>query len=238
MHPTTLTSLITLGTSSIVALFSLSYYLNSRKKKLSTRISHSSKQGHISSSTPLNNIKSIPDEIFTSKYYVIYDSSSKSIPREQLPDLETGELLTRFLRRNMSMFASLTQGYVLYLRTIMMTAKDEVRARKKSFDPTHIRTLDFKEGDLVCNAYRVKVRSDERVEFGFESMGIEGRLVVGLEERGELMVFHNETFMWRESSEERILPLERGLGKWMHGLTAWWMLDSGVRDLVDLRGRL
>ncbi|KAL6239312.1 something about silencing, SAS, complex subunit 4-domain-containing protein [Aspergillus navahoensis] len=199
----------------------VSLYLSHQKRYLASQVSHSSNRGHLSPSTP-RDISSIPSDIFSSKYYTLYDYASISTPRHALPDLEPSQLLIILLRRNMSSFASSPQARLLKLAA---SSPETIR----SFDRTHIAALDFNEGDLVCNAYRVKLRGQEKVEFEF-LFGVQGRLVVSVEVEGDDVVFHNETLMWREEDAKEKLPLERGLANWMHELTAWWMLESGVRN--------
>ncbi|KAL2798110.1 something about silencing, SAS, complex subunit 4-domain-containing protein [Aspergillus keveii] len=205
------------GAGSIAA----SIYLSNWKQSLASRIIHSSKNGQISPSTP-KNISSLPSDIFSSRYYVLYDYASTSAPRSSLPNLEPSALLTMLLRRNMSSFASSPQA-----RILKFTASgSEIQ---QSFDAKHIQGLSFKEGDLVCNAYQVKLRTNDKAEFEFK-FGVQGRLVVRAEIRGDDVVFHNETIMWRESESKSKLPLERRLAQWIHELTAWHMLDSGSKS--------
>ncbi|KAL5001626.1 hypothetical protein BDV10DRAFT_182191 [Aspergillus recurvatus] len=204
----------------------VSLYLSHQKRYLASQVSHSSKRGQLSPSTP-RDISSIPSNIFSSKYYTLYDYASISTPRHTLPDLEPSQLLIILLRRNMSSFASSPQARLLKLAA---SSSETIR----SFDHTHIAALDFNEGDLVCNAYRVKLRAQEKVEFEF-LFGVRGRLVVSVEVRGNDVVFQNETLMWREEDAREKLPLERGLANWVHELTAWWILESGVRYLKGLR---
>ncbi|KAL4989835.1 something about silencing, SAS, complex subunit 4-domain-containing protein [Aspergillus falconensis] len=199
----------------------VSLYLSHQKRYLASQVSPSSKRGQLSPSTP-HDISSIPSDIFSSKYYTLYDYASISTPRHTLPDLEPNQLLIILLRRNMSSFASSPQARLLKLAA---SSPETIR----SFHHTHIAALDFNEGDLVCNAYRVKLRAQEKVEFEF-LFGVRGRLVVSVEVIGDDVVFHNETLMWREKDTKERLPLERGLANWMHELTAWWMLESGVRS--------
>ncbi|KAL4814105.1 something about silencing, SAS, complex subunit 4-domain-containing protein [Aspergillus spinulosporus] len=208
-------------TATAISGFSLavSLYLSHQKRYLASQVRHSSERGQLSPSTPLN-VSSISSDIFSSKYYTLYDYASVSAPRRSLPDLEPSQLLIALLRRNMSSFASSPQA-----RLLKIAASDPETIR--SFDRAHIAALDFDEGDLVCNAYRVKLRAQEKVEFEF-LFGVQGRLVVSVEAKGEDVIFHNETLMWREEDAKSRLPLENGFANWVHELTAWWMLESGV----------
>lgn len=123
----------------------------------------------------------------------------------------------------------------------MLSMMSEEPEQKKSFKTAHIRALDFQEGDLVCGVYLVKVRKKDRVEFEIKMHGVdhvEGRLSISFKEidqDGENMVmFCSETSMWRRVDEERRMPLERTVLRWMHETAAWWLIDSGVKYLMDL----
>jgi hypothetical protein len=65
--------------------------------------------------------------------------------------------------------------------------------------------------------------------------GIEGRLVVGIEPKGEDMIFYSETVMWKGKDDKTVMPLERAVPKWLHELASWWLLDLGTNYLVGLR---
>ncbi|KAL4784714.1 something about silencing, SAS, complex subunit 4-domain-containing protein [Aspergillus varians] len=209
--------IITAATLSGLSI-AVSVYLSHKRQYLASIVSHFSKRGELSPAIP-RNVSSLPPDIFSSKYYAVYDYASISTPRQTLPDLDPCQLLTTLLRRNMSTFAYSPQA-----RLLQLTATDLESCQ--SFDPARLATLDFNEGDLICNAHRVKLRTDDKVEFEFQS-GVQGRLVVSVEVKGEEVEFHNETLMWREDDSKAKLPLERGLVNWVHELTAWWMLESG-----------
>ncbi|KAI9374412.1 something about silencing, SAS, complex subunit 4-domain-containing protein [Aspergillus egyptiacus] len=221
MQPTPRKILLVAATTLSAVSIAASLYLSRKKQYLAARITHYSKQGQISPSTP-RNVSSLPSKIFTAKYYTFYDYASVSTPRHTLPDLEPSRLLAILLRRNMCSFASSPQA-----RLLKLTASDP--ETQKSFDTKHLRALEFEQGDLVCNAYRVQLRTADKVEFAFQ-MGVQGRLVLRIEVKEGEVVFHNETLMWRESDSKQRLPLERGLAQWVHELTAWWMLDAGVES--------
>ncbi|KAL2870035.1 acetyltransferase SAS4-like domain-containing protein [Aspergillus lucknowensis] len=216
MGKTLLIAATTLSLGSIAA----SLYLSHWKQSLASKVTHCSKRDQVPPSEP-RNISSLPQDIdiFSPEYYTLYDYASISTPRRTLPDLDASTLLTLLLRRNMSAFAASPQARLLRLMN-----KDP--SVQQSFDPAHIRALDFKEGDLVCNAHQVKLRTEDKAEFEFQ-FGVQGRLVLRVEVRGEDVIIHNETLMWRERESKAKLPLERGLAQWVHEFTAWWMLDSG-----------
>ncbi|KAL2802646.1 something about silencing, SAS, complex subunit 4-domain-containing protein [Aspergillus granulosus] len=209
MLRTLLISATAVGAGSIAAFV----YVSNWKQSLASKIIHSSQRGQIPPSTP-RNISSLPSDIdiFSSKYFVLYDYASISTPRNTLPDLDPSALLTMLLRRNMSSFASSPQARILKF----MASDPETQ---QSFDANRLRNLDFKEGDLVCNAYQIKLRTEDKAEFELK-FGVQGRLVVRAEVRGDDVIFHNETIMWRERESKSKLPLERGLAQWVHELTA------------------
>ncbi|GFF48812.1 hypothetical protein IFM51744_06924 [Aspergillus udagawae] len=212
-------------TSAILGTTAVGVYLF--RQNLKSRITTKAHHGHLPSSISPN-ITTAPDEVFTEQTVAVYDSASISVPRGKLPALPTEELLTRMLRRNMSNFARLPQAYII--RTM------STEAEKPSFKAANLERLDFKEGDLVCGAYRAILRTPGKVEFEFKPLGpVRGRLVVTITEKDDQMVFMNETLMWKPMAEKGVMPLETAVGKWMHELTAWWMVDSGVKYLMDLK---
>jgi hypothetical protein len=75
------------------------------------------------------------------------------------------------------------------------------------------------------------------VEFEMKMQGLEfvgGRLVLSFCEKADEIVFCSETFMWKRKDEVRRMPLERRGVRWMHETAAWWLVDSGVKYLLDL----
>lgn len=55
-------------------------------------------------------------------------------------------------------------------------------------------------------------------------------------DRDDLVVY-GETVMWKKVEDKKlVLPLERKLARGMHEVTSWWLLDSGVRYLMGLKG--
>ncbi|KAL4923446.1 acetyltransferase SAS4-like domain-containing protein [Aspergillus undulatus] len=222
-------SLIITATALSGLSLAVSLYLMHQKAFLASKVSHSSKRGQISPSTP-RSISSLPPDVFSSKYYAVYDYASVSAPLHDLPNLSPSELLTLLIRRNMSISTSSPQA-----RLLRLTAPSDPKTRR-SFDAAYLKTSQFDEGDLVCNAYMVKLRTDEKVEFEF-CFGVQGRLVLSVEGEGDEVVFVNETIMWREVDGERKtkLPLEWEVLNWVHEYTAWWMLSSGDMATPTIR---
>lgn len=141
------------------------------------------------------------------------------------------ELFTRLLRRNMLCFSQLPQSYML--RLILKTPE-----QRRSFSRSHIASLDFKGGDLVCGAYRVLVRSPLKVELGMEATEqmahVSGRLIISLKCRENDALLSTETLQWTHAGGP-VLPLERAPSKFMHEMASWWLLVSGARYIEDLR---
>ncbi|KAI9928437.1 hypothetical protein ASPWEDRAFT_38722 [Aspergillus wentii DTO 134E9] len=195
-------------------------------RSLAKRLQHSSHHGTLPSSLS-SSISSIPDPIYTERYYSIVDHVSRTVPRRLLPPKDPSLLLTLLLRRNMIAFARFPQALMIRL----------VTGDYQSFKPSHINSLDMKEGDVVCGVYRVKHREPTRVEFEMQNMKFGGgRLVVSVSEQDGQVVFSNHTVMWRLKEEKGRLPLEWALVRFVHEVSAWWVVDSGVRYLMDLEG--
>lgn len=108
-------------------------------------------------------------------------------------------------------------------------------AQRNTFKASYIHSLDFKEGDIVCGLYRVAARTASSIEFEFMPPApAMGRLVLSYREKDANMVFSSETAMWRNKEDKVPVPLERSVLKYLHEMAAWWLLDSGVRYLMDL----
>ncbi|KAJ5355901.1 hypothetical protein N7517_010510 [Penicillium concentricum] len=203
---------------------------------LSKRVTHQSYTGTLSAAPKPASIKSIPEPVFGDGYFTVYDHASKSVPRASLPSSETTDMLfTRLVRRNMRAFSRSPQA-------LMLAMASKTSEQKESFGTGHLSELDFEVGDLVCGAYRVVVRSKDRVEFEIKVEAVDfvqGRLSISFEEDGShgeerMVVFSSETVMWKRKDEVRKMPLERPPVRWMHETVTWWLLDSGVRYLVYL----
>lgn len=108
-------------------------------------------------------------------------------------------------------------------------------AQRNSFRTSHISSLDFKEGDILCGLYRVVVRTEKSIEFEFmHPAPAKGRLVISFREQDGSLIFASETVMWKAKDDKTVIHLERPGLKFMHEMTAWWLLVSGVRYLMDL----
>ncbi|KAJ5122469.1 hypothetical protein N7448_003603 [Penicillium atrosanguineum] len=200
-------------------------------KKLSARIQHRSHCGKLAASAKPCEIESIPDAVFTDKYFTLYDWSSKSVPRYLMPGCTTTEeLFTKLVRRNMTVFTHFPQALMI---RVGCTTAEEIH----SFKTSHISSLDFDKGDLVCGVYRVIARSKNKVEFEMTMKNMEfvnGRLALSFKEKGGDVIFSSETVMWRRADESRTMPLEKCVVRFMHETAAWWLIDSGTKYLMDL----
>lgn len=200
-------------------------------KKLSARIQHRSHCGKLAASPKPCEIESIPDTVFTDKYFALYDHSSKSVPRYLLPGcMTTEQLFTELVRRNMTAFTHFPQA--LMIRMACKTAEEI-----QSFKASHISSLDFNKGDLVSGIYRVIARDTNKVEFEMKMKNMEfvnGRFALSFEEKDGNVTFSSETVMWRRADETRTMPLEKRVVRFIHETSAWWLMDSGTKYLMDL----
>jgi hypothetical protein len=215
-------------TATAIITSSSAIYFYVFHERLSKRITHKSHTGTLSTAHP--KIESIPETVFSDEYFTIYDHASKSAPRASLPGETTDVLFTRLVRRNMRAFSRSPQA-------LMLSMASKTAEQKKSFGAGHLAALDFEVGDLVCGCYRVVVRRRDRVEFEIKMEAVDfvqGRLAISCEEKEGGVVFCSETVMWKRADEVRKMPLERPVLRWMHETASWWLLDSGVRYLVDL----
>ena len=169
--------------------------------------------------------------VFTDKYIALYDWTSKPVPRCLLPGcMEIEQLFTKLLRRNMTAFSHFPQALMIRMGC---TTTEEIQ----SFKASHIASLDFNKGDLVCGVYRVLARSKNKVEFEMKMNQMEfvnGRLALSFKENDGDVVFSSETVMWRRADESRTMPLEKRVVRFMHETAVWWLIDSGTKYLMDL----
>lgn len=220
-----------LFTTTAVLTGSSAVYFYVFHQRLSARIRHQSHCGKLSSSHQPVDITSVPDSVFSEEYFALHDRSSKSVPRACLPgNVPLELLLTKLIRRNMSAFAHFPQA--LALRLFSKSSEE-----RQSFKAAHLATLDFRVGDLVCGVYRVSARSSNKVEFEISMKNMDfvsGRLAVSYHDQGEEVLFCTETLMWRRADEAQTMPIENPFLRWLHETAAWWLIDSGVKYLVDL----
>ncbi|KAJ5152134.1 hypothetical protein N7492_010429 [Penicillium capsulatum] len=219
-----------LFTTTAVLTGSSAVYFYVFHRRLSSRIRHQSHSGKLSSHKPVD-ITSIPDSVFSEEYFALHDRSCKSVPRASLPDGVPAELLlTKLVRRNMIAFTHFPQALVL--RFLSRTTEE-----RQSFQAARIGSLDFDVGDLVCGVYRVGARRPNQIEFEMQMKNMEyasGRLAISYHDKGDEVLFCTETLMWRRSDETRKMPLETPFLRWLHETVAWWLIDSGVKYLIDL----
>lgn len=119
----------------------------------------------------------------------------------------------------------------------MIRAMSKSVEERQSFKASQLSSLDFQPGDLVCGAYRVIRRSPNKIEFEIQMKSLEfvsGRMALGFSEEKGQVVFSSETMMWRAADEVRRMPLEKPVIRWVHETASWWLLDSGVKHLMDL----
>lgn len=220
-------------TASALITGSSAVYFYICHQRLSSRIRHRSHSGTLTTSSKPVEIESIPDSVFTDEYYALYDRSTRAVLRSELPSsIPTDQLFTALVRRNMTAFSHFPQALMIRLLC-------ETEEEKTSFKSSRISSLDFEKGDLVCGVYRVVRREKNKVEFEMKMKNLEfvdGRLAISFSEMEEEVVFCNETMMWRRADETRSMPLEKPLLRWMHETAAWWLIDSGVKYLMDLEG--
>jgi hypothetical protein len=217
-------------TCALFTSFSVAY-LYKLYRDLSKQVQHRSHCGNASAlcGKPVH-IATVPESVYSGRYFAQYDMSSKSVCRSDLQADQIGPLLTKLVRRNMT--ASMHFPQALMFQSASSTIEE-----RQSFETSHITSLFFGEGDLVCGVYRVIRRSQSTVEFEIQMKSMEfldGRLAIFFCEQGNDIVFCSKTIIWRPCQEPRAMPLEKPLLRWMHETSAWWLLDTGVKYLSNL----
>jgi hypothetical protein len=178
----------------------------------------------------------IPDNVQSNleEYTVYHECARKSIPTAALKTASESEMLTRFLRQTMATFSRYPPAWGLWYLT--KDAKD-----RDTFNPKHIRSLQFVPGDRVCGVYVVTARDRERVTLTLDApesyVGprAEGSLIVEIKEGECQTTFANHTVMWRRKGEGSAGVLEGAFGRWMHGLQVRSLIESGVEHLSSHR---
>lgn len=215
--------------ASAVLISSPIAYLIYLHRSLSKSTHHGKESKRLTSSMK-EHISSFPETAFSSEHVMVHDWAHRSIPASKVPALSQEQLITLYLRHNMSLFSRrFPQAYLLRLIS--------TQENRRTFNLTYISTLDFKEGDIVNSLYRVVARNGGKVEFELAPMGIVkgGRMVIGVERRGEELICSGRTVMWKEAEEKGSMPLERAGPRWLHEVASWWLLDSGTRFLMGMR---
>jgi hypothetical protein len=134
------------------------------------------------------------------------------------------------MRHNMVSFSNYPPSWIIYF--LIRSASD-----RATFAATHLQNLNFEKGDVVCGVYRVVKRTPNSVALlldapeSYKGPPASGMIVSSIEQRGEETVFLNDVFLWRTKSESPV-PLEGGLGKWMHSIIAMSLVESSTQKLM------
>ncbi|OGM48024.1 hypothetical protein ABOM_002674 [Aspergillus bombycis] len=207
-------------------------YLYFLHRSLGHRIHHEFHQSELPES--VSTIVSLPAEVSRGECRTFYDHASRRVARKLLPAQRLEDLFSLLLRRNMTAFSRFPQAWILRLTV--------APADRITFHASHIRSLQFKEGDLVCGLYRVQERTPNKAVLELLFNGeVSGRLIIRFWEEGEDVVFCTETIMWTSKvnpgqRKRAIVPLENPVLRFLHEMAAWWLIDSGVKYLLDLKG--
>ncbi|KAI5363495.1 hypothetical protein Slin15195_G091440 [Septoria linicola] len=138
---------------------------------------------------------------------------------------------TGLLRNNFTKFNKTPASWFVWFAYSSAT-------QRESFKQDHIDNLNFVEGDLVGGAYQVVKRTPLRAEIainpapGYEA--VKGLLVISLRPRNEGATLTSETIQWTEKRNGVALPLESWFGKFLHSLSARWLVLSGAQYLRGL----
>ncbi|PYH49594.1 uncharacterized protein BP01DRAFT_378207 [Aspergillus saccharolyticus JOP 1030-1] len=206
-------------------------YLYLLHRSLKNDLEHEEFRGPLCNSPSA--MTTIPPDILKSSHDCLYEKVTRRVPRQLLPTThQPSDLLTILLRRNMSAFAYFPQAYMHWFLS--------GSASRATFSPSLIRSLEFQRGDIICGFYRVADRRPTSVEFEIchQAGEIEGRLLLRFWDEAKEVVFASECALWTTkadgSSLQETMPLRNPIWRFFHELASWWLLDSGVRYLVDL----
>lgn len=88
-------------------------------------------------------------------------------------------------------------------------------------------------------------RTHQKVEFeilplsGMGDVVQGGRLAISIvpgDATGDTksLMICTETVMWKREGEKGLMPLEMAVGRWMHEVASWWLLDAGGNFLKKM----
>ena len=133
-------------------------------------------------------------------------------------------------------------------QAMMIRAMLKEQECRDSFARRWIKSLSFRVGDLVNGVYKVSHYDDldrnggERAELlihtppSYRGPPVRGLILSVIEPAVEatsgMVVFVNETWLWRQRHEKPTL-LESGFGQWFHGLLASWLVVKGMAAVSE-----
>lgn len=183
----------------------------------------------------LGELASLPKDVVENahSYRVAHDKTVKHIPDVVVVMGEELEgCFTKVLRRNMTSFSYMPQGWLLLW--LASSAPDQ----RRTFSREYIHNLDFKEGDVVCGVYRVVKRTGLHVEIELQApkaLGpVSGLMIISIRPRNEGAALVTETIQWTKKDSGAILPLERWIGGFLHSLASRWLAVTGGTYLQSL----
>jgi hypothetical protein len=224
------------GTSASVAgvvLLPLLYHYSLGRQISHTRPNSSARQAALE----CGEVDSLPKDIIESPkaYRIAHDKVVKHIPDlVVMMSEELGTRFTKLLRRNMTSFSRMPQGWILWL---VMSSPEQ----RRTFTQEHIQSLDFQEGDVVCGVYRVVKRTALHVEMEMKpptsDLPISGLLIISLRPRNDGATLISETIQWTKKDSGAILPVERWLGGFLHSIGSRWLVITGAAYLKSLSSK-
>lgn len=165
-------------------------------------------------------------------YRVAHDKVVKHIPGLAVTmGEELEKKFTKLLRRNMTSFSRMPQGWLLWFG---LNTPDQ----RHTFTQDHIQSLDFEEGDVVCGIYHVVKRLPLRVEIELQppkALGpVSGLMVISIRPRNDGAALVTETIQWTRKHSGAILPLDRWIGGFLHSVASRWLVVTGATYLRSL----
>jgi len=138
---------------------------------------------------------------------------------------------TKLLRRNMTSFSRMPQGWLLWFAL-------NTPEQRQTFTTEYIENLAFKEGDVVNGIYHVVKRTPLHIEMELQppkALGpVSGLMIISIRPRNEGAALVTETIQWTEKNSGAILPLERWIGGFLHSLASRWLVITGAAYMKSL----
>ncbi|KAF2206277.1 hypothetical protein CERZMDRAFT_119319 [Cercospora zeae-maydis SCOH1-5] len=213
-----------------IVLFPLAHHFYLGRQLVHTHPS----TGSLWASVECGEIENVPKDLTENakSYRTVHDKVTKHIRDVTIglsADLE-GDF-TRLLRHNFVQYNKTPASWFVWLACTSPK-------QRQSFNADHIESLNFVKGDLVNGAFEVVKRNSLRVELAIRPPArlnaVQGLLVISLRPRNEGATLSIETIQWTERNSGVVLPLERWVGKFLHDLSARWLILSGAQFLRGL----
>lgn len=170
----------------------------------------------------------LPESASSASAKVFADEFELSLPTAWLA-VPRADALLSVLRTGMSGFANLPQGTAF---RFLMRGKQNTGAMNFA----DIMALAFNPGDKILGVFKVLRREPGFCEISLSDSALGGHtesvMVYQVLEEDDKLVVRTGTVMWdRDDLRRGDIPMARGFNRWLHEITAMWLLEKCVDGL-------